>query len=69
MINLNLKKKEAVAFFGNQSKIAEILGTTQGSVSQWGDIVPINVAFRLAFIAKMPQYRRKGKLNYELIIT
>lgn len=32
--------KEVLDYFGTQAKVAEVLGISQASVSQWGDNVP-----------------------------
>lgn len=69
MIKIKLEMTDAIAFFGNKKKIADICGYTKGSISEWGmGELSQNAAFRLAYISKLPQFRRRGKMNYELII-
>ena len=69
MIKIKLDIRDAVAFFGTKHAISVVLGMTPGAISNWGsgDISQEN-AFRLAFISRLPRFRRKGKLDYELII-
>ena len=53
-----MKKSEVVAYFGNQTKLAEALGVNKSSISQWPDIIPEKQAFRIERITK-------GKLKYD----
>ncbi len=42
-----MKKCDAVAYFGSQVKLANALGITKSSVSQWGEEVPELRAFQI----------------------
>jgi len=53
-----MKKVDAVAYFGNESKLARALGITKGAVNQWGEIIPELRAVKLDTITKR-------KLKYE----
>jgi len=39
-----MKTADAVKFFGTKRKIADLLGLTQGAISLWGDVVPLDRA-------------------------
>ena len=52
-----MEKTKAIEHFGNAIKMANVLGITSGSVSQWGDIIPEKQALKLDKITK-------GKLKY-----
>jgi transcriptional repressor of cell division inhibition gene dicB len=36
-----MTKKEAIALFGSQSKLAQALGLSRQAVSKWGDDLPL----------------------------
>ena len=42
-----MKKKDVIAYFGNQEKTAKELDITQASVSRWGETIPLLRAFEL----------------------
>ncbi|RXJ70762.1 Cro/Cl family transcriptional regulator [Veronia nyctiphanis] len=42
-----MNKSDAIKFFGNQTKLAEALGITNSSISQWGEHVPPLRAFQI----------------------
>jgi DNA-binding transcriptional regulator YdaS (Cro superfamily) len=44
---VGMHKETAVLFFGTQQKLADALGCAQGTVSGWGDVVPLGRAFVL----------------------
>jgi len=53
-----MKKAEAITYFGSQTKLANVLGIADPSVSQWGVIIPEKQAMKLERITG-------GKLIYE----
>ena len=69
MIKIKLDIRDAVAFFGTKHAISVLLGMTPGAISNWGsgDISQEN-AFRLAFISKLPEFKRNCEMDYDLII-
>ena len=70
MINIQMKKDEAMAFFGGVTRTAKIIGVTHSYVSQWGIYVPENQAFKLLYLSKSPKYRRRRpKLDCKVDIT
>lgn len=40
-------KKDAIAFFGSNRKIAEVLGLSQSAVRGWREVVPLRSALRI----------------------
>ena len=50
-------KADVVGHFEKVKHIAEVLGITPGSISQWGKVIPEKQAMRLERITK-------GKLKY-----
>jgi hypothetical protein len=44
---MKIKTKDAIAYFGNASKLATALGINRASVSTWGQYVPPLRAFQL----------------------
>lgn len=42
-----MRKSDAVAFYGTQKKLAAELGRVQATVAHWGDVVPLQYAYRL----------------------
>ena len=42
-----MQKKIAVEYFGSAKKLAEVLGVTKGSVSQWGEHIPELRAYQI----------------------
>ena len=42
-----MRKENAISHFGSQQKLADALGIKQGSVSGWGELVPLGRAFVL----------------------
>lgn len=46
-----MKKADALAYFGNQQRLAAALGVSQPAVSQWGELVPERYAYRLQVIS------------------
>lgn len=40
-------KQNVVSHFGGVTKVAEALGITKGSVSQWGETVPLLRAYQI----------------------
>lgn len=69
MINIKLKKTDATNFFGGVTLTAKAIGITHSYVSQWGTYVPETQAFKLLYLSKLPQYRRRGKLNCKVTVT
>lgn len=45
-----MRKEEAVKHFGTAAALAEALGITPASVSEWGDIIPEGRAYQLQVI-------------------
>ncbi len=72
MIIIKLNKKEAERFFGNMSRISEILSIQPSAVSHWPEQVPQGPAWALDYIAKSVKYKKvrlkKGKLYTEIKI-
>lgn len=69
MIKIKLRMKDAIAFFGSKAEIADLCGYTRGAISQWSmDDMAQDAGFKLAYISKLPQFRRKGKLEHEITI-
>lgn len=66
MINIKLNKKEAERFFGNMSRIAEVLSMHPSTISRWGEYVPQGPAWSLQYASTLKQYKKRGlgKLNY-----
>lgn len=69
MINIKLETSEARRFFGGCTATAKAIGITHSYVSQWGAYVPETQAFKLLYLSKLPQYRRRGKLQHEVTVT
>ena len=42
-----MRKEDAVNHFGSAKKLADALGITKGSISQWGEDVPLLRAYEL----------------------
>ena len=40
-----MRKSDAIVHFGSQQKLADALDIKQGSVSGWGELVPLGRAF------------------------
>lgn len=53
-----MKKTDAAAYFGSNSKLASALGIAPASVSQWGKIIPEKQALRLDKLTE-------GSLKYD----
>ena len=72
MINIKLNKKEAERFFGNMSRIAELLSMHPSTISRWPEQVPQGVAWALQYASKLPKFaktrKRFGHLKYEIEI-
>ncbi|HGH3389964.1 TPA: Cro/CI family transcriptional regulator [Citrobacter freundii] len=51
-------KNEAIAFFGNKTKLAHAAGVRLASVAAWGELVPEGRAMRL-------QEASGGELHYD----
>lgn len=47
-----MKKSDAIAYFGNQQKLAEAVNRSQGTVAEWPDTVPLEHAFVLERITR-----------------
>lgn len=39
-----MRKADAVIYFGNQAKFAEEIDRAQSTVSEYGDVLPLNIA-------------------------
>ncbi len=57
-----MKTKDAIELAGNAKALSELLGITQGAVSQWGDEVPQAREWQLRLI-KPQWFRQKPKLT------
>ena len=55
-----MTKDDAIKHFGTQSKLAEALGITQGSVAGWGDVPPLPRQYQI-------QVLTRGKLKADPI--
>lgn len=61
-----MKTDQAVKYFGNKSKLAKVLGINRSAVTRWGDVVPINQAWKIERITggKVPfrisDYKREA---------
>ena len=42
-----MKTKQVVKYFGTKMAVAEVLGINRSAVTRWGDIVPINQAWKI----------------------
>ena len=42
-----MKTDQAIKYFGNKNKLAKVLGLNRSTVGRWGDIVPINQAWKI----------------------
>lgn len=42
-----MKKTHVINYFKRPSKVAEVLKTTVGAISQWGEVIPEKSAARL----------------------
>ncbi|TBR42181.1 hypothetical protein CBF23_007810 [Marinomonas agarivorans] len=54
-----MKKTEVLRYFGTQVKLANALGISQASISNWGDIIPEKQALRLEKVTQ-------GALKYDV---
>jgi len=45
-----MKKSDAVHYFGNQTRLAEILEITRSAVSQWPSVVPLGRAYQIQLL-------------------
>ena len=46
-----MRKSDVIAHFGGtQTKVAEALGITKSAVSQWPDVIPEGMAYKLQVI-------------------
>ena len=59
MKTIELKKVDAIAFFGSVNAIVELLHIKQPAIVQWGEFVPEKSAWALYHISKKPKWRRK----------
>lgn len=55
---VNMKKLEVIRHFGTQVKLAKILGISQASISNWGEVIPEKQALRLEKVTR-------GELKYD----
>lgn len=53
-----MNKADVVAYFGNQTKVAEALGISHVAVSRWKDEIPLLRAYQIEELTK-------GKLKVE----
>jgi len=49
---VKMKTSDAIAHFGSKVKIAKALDITKGSISQWGEKVPLLRAYQIEKITK-----------------
>ena len=56
-----MKKTTAVRRYGNQRKLARILGVSDSLVSRWGDDVPELYTYRLKDIERKARARKARK--------
>ncbi len=56
-----MHKSEAVSHFGSQRKLADALGISQASVSEWGELIPMGRALQIEKITR-------GRLKVDLSI-
>ena len=47
-----MNKSDAIAHFGTQSEIGEVLGISQAAVSKWPDLIPEKQALKLSILTK-----------------
>ena len=47
-----MDKQAAIAFFGNLTKLAEAVSRSPSSVSEWPDIVPEGMAYKIQVLTK-----------------
>lgn len=45
-----MKTQTASDFYGSKVNLAKVLGITKGAVTNWGDLVPKGVAYKLQVI-------------------
>ncbi|GAB3528579.1 Cro/CI family transcriptional regulator [Photobacterium alginatilyticum] len=53
-----MRKSDVINHFKKRVNIAEALGISSGSISQWGDVIPEKQALRL-------EHLTNGKLKYD----
>ena len=58
---INIKKSDAINFFGSKVAIANILGTSKQAVGQWPDVIPEQSAWPLYYLTK-------GKIPAEICL-
>jgi len=59
MKTIELKRVEAIRFFGSVERITELLSIKQPAVAQWPDLVPEKSAWALLHLSKQPKWRNK----------
>lgn len=52
-----MRKSDAVAFFGNQQRLADTLERAPSTISEWPEVVPLDAAFILEEITRCSRKR------------
>jgi DNA-binding transcriptional regulator YdaS (Cro superfamily) len=47
-----MRKGDVIQHFGSQTKAALALGVTKSAVSQWGEIIPEGMAYKIQVITR-----------------
>ena len=47
-----MRKADVLSHFKKQTRIARVLGLTKSAVSQWGEVIPEGMAYKLEVITR-----------------